>query len=497
MSEFDVIVVGAGNAAFAAAVSAKEHGAAKVLVLEKAPEDARGGNTHYSGGLLRIAFDDPRDLEPLVPDADQHIPGFFDDVLPYTKDDFWADLLRVTAGKTDRELATILIDNSFDTIRWMHEYAEIPMEPAASLAGIKVGNRIKWQKGAIVRADQEGVGLSKSWFAAAEKQGIEVRYESGATDLLRDDKGRVIGVAVMGPDGLYDVTGKTVVLGCGGFEANAQMRAQYLSTPWDHAKVRGTAHNQGDGLRMALSIGALPWGQWSGRHSTPISNEWPDFADRKRTDKSNRLSYPYSVMLNRQGLRFVDEGEDMGLYTYAKYGGEILRQPGSLAWQIFDQKTIHLLEPRYRTSDPITSDTLEGLVEQLVFDDHAQAVRTLHDYNAAACDADGFDPSQKDGLATSGLSPNKTNWAVRLDSPPFAAYSATGGITFTFGGLKIDRDARVIGTDWRPIPGLFTCGEMVGGLFHFNYPGGTGLVSGAVFGRIAGRSAAEEAQAAG
>jgi tricarballylate dehydrogenase len=242
---------------------------------------------------------------------------------------------------------------------------------------------------------------------------------------------------------------------------------------------------------MALALGALPWGQWSGRHSTPISNEWPEFADRSRTDKSNRLSYPYAVMINRDGLRFVDEGEDVGLYTYAKYGAEILRQPGSLAWQIFDQKTLQLLEPRYSTSDPIEADTLEALVEKLEIDNRPQAVRTLHAYNAAANDQANFDPSKKDGLTTSGLSPNKSNWALRLDKPPYVAYSSTGGITFTFGGLKVDGNAQVIGTDWRPIPGLFCCGEMVGGLFHFNYPGGTGLVSGTVFGRIAGRGAAE------
>ena len=243
---------------------------------------------------------------------------------------------------------------------------------------------------------------------------------------------------------------------------------------------------------MALEAGALPRGQWSGRHSTPISNEWPDFADRKRTDKSNRLSYPFGLMLNRAGRRFVDEGEDLGFYTYAKYGGEILHQPGSLAWQIFDQKTMHLLEPRYRTGTPITSDTLEGLVEQLDIDDRTQALRTLDAYNEAACDRAGFDPTVLDGLATTGIEPPKSNWALRLDEPPFAAYSATGGITFTFGGLAIDEKARVLGTDWRPMPGLYTCGEMVGGLFHFNYPGGTGLVSGAVFGRIAGRAAARD-----
>ncbi|MBM3491503.1 MAG: FAD-dependent oxidoreductase [Alphaproteobacteria bacterium] len=488
----DVIVVGAGNAALAAANSAREHGAAKVVVLEKAPREARGGNTYYSGGLLRIAFEEPRELAALLPGVEERIPGFFEDVQPYGRKDFWADLLRVTEGKTDRSLATILIDNSYPTIRWMHDFAGIPMEPATTLSGIKVGNRIKWQKGAVVRAEHEGVGLSEHWFQKTEANGVEVRYGHGAVELVRDRRARVAGVVVRGSEEVYELTARAVVLGCGGFEANAQWRAQYLGPPWDHAKVRGTAYNQGDGLRMALSLGALPWGQWSGRHSTPISNEWPDFADRERTDRSNRLSYPYGVLLNRRGLRFLDEGEDMGLYTYAKYGAEILRQPGAMAWQIFDQQTVHLLEPRYATSEPIAADTLEGLVQQLEFDDRKQAKATLHAFNEATPRNMAFDPSRKDGLSTRGLAPNKTNWALPLDRPPYLAYSATGGITFTFGGVKVDDNARVIGTDWRPIPGLFACGEMVGGLFHVNYPGGTGLVSGAVFGRIAGRHAAAE-----
>ena len=331
MPDYDVIVVGAGNAALAAANSAHETGAKKVLVLEKANKKERGGNTFFSGGLLRIAFDDPRELEAMVPMAGDVIPGFFEDVLPYSKSDMWADLLRVTHNKTDRELSTILIDNSFETIKWAHEYGGIPMEPASTLSGIKVGNRIKWQKGAIIRAEHEGIGLSTNWFKTTEKNSIEIRYETGADDLLRNKDGGVTGVMVKGPDGLEEISSNAVVLACGGFEANAQWRSQYLAAPWDHAKVRGTAHNQGDGLRMALAIGALPWGQWSGKHSTPISNEWPDFADRGRTDKSNRLSYPYGVMINRNGYRFCDEGEDVGLYTYAKYGGEILKQPGSFS----------------------------------------------------------------------------------------------------------------------------------------------------------------------
>ena len=499
MFDYDVIVVGAGNAALAAANSARQQEASRVLVLEKAPEKDRGGNTHYSGGLLRIAFNTGEDLRPLIPDAEETVDGFFfEDVPSYTEDEFMSDLMRVTAGKTDQTLAQILIGQSYKTIRWMHEYGGIPMEPAISLSAIRVGNRVKWQKGAIVRALHEGVGLSKSWFEKSQANGVEVRYGAAVTALIQDGNGTVKGVKVSNGETIEEITPRAVILGCGGFEANAQMRAQYLGAPWDHAKVRGSAHNQGDGLRMAMSIGALPWGQWSGRHSTPISNEWPDFADRERTDRSNRLSYPYGVMINRDGKRFLNEGEDVGMYTYAKYGGRILSEPGSLAWQIFDQRTVHLLEPRYNTSDPISADTLEELVEQLEVDDKAQALRTLQEYNAAVPSSgtnDGFDPTQKDGLSSTGLLPEKSNWATRLDQPPFLAYSATGGITFTFGGVKIDEDARVIGTDWRPIQGLYACGEMVGGLFHFNYPGGTGLVSGAVFGKIAGASAAQRANA--
>ncbi|MDE0943135.1 MAG: FAD-dependent tricarballylate dehydrogenase TcuA [Alphaproteobacteria bacterium] len=496
MSDYDVIVVGAGNAALAAANSAREQGAERVLVLEKAPEKDRGGNTHYSGGMLRVAYGQPEALRALVPDAEDELPGFFKDVPTYTEDEMMADLMRVTAGKTDQTLAKILISKSYETICWMHDYGGIPMEPAVSLSAIRVGNKLRWQKGAIVRALHEGVGLSNHWFKKSEENNITVRYGVGAVELLQNEDGAVVGVLANTGETLEEITAPAVILGCGGFEANAQMRAQYLGAPWDHAKVRGSAYNQGDGLRMALDLGALPWGQWSGRHSTPISNEWPDFADRERTDQSNRLSFPYSVMINREGKRFLDEGEDVGMYTYAKYGGRILQETGALAWQIFDQQTVDFLEPRYSTSDPITADTLAELVEQLDVDDKAQALRTLEDYNAAVPASgsnDGFDPTQKDGLSSKGLSPEKSNWATRLDQPPYLAYSATGGITFTFGALKIDEDARVIGTDWRPIKGLFACGEMVGGLFHINYPGGTGLTSGAVFGRIAGASAAHGA----
>ena len=483
----DVIVVGAGNAALAAAVAAREAGAGRVLALEKAPEPLRGGNTHYSGGLLRFAFDRAEDLLPIVPSVETQVPGFMLGVQPYPRALFWEDLRRVTEDRTDPELAELLISRSYDTVRWMAGQ-DIVMEAAVSLSGIKVGDTIKWSPGAVIRAQHEGVGLSKMWFDIAARHGVEIRYGTGAVRLLQDRTGRVTGVTVQDASGLSDLPARAVVLACGGFEANPAWRARYLGRPWDHAKVRGTRYNTGDGLRMAIDAGALPYGQWTGCHSTPIDAEAPPYGDRKLTDKTNRLSYPYGVLVNRRGLRFFDEGEDFQFYTYAKLGGIILNQPSGVGFQIFDAKVAKLLEGRYKTGTPVIAETVRALVDKLPLD-RAACQKTLDDYDAALLPGK-FDPTVRDGLATKGLELPKSNWAQRLDTPPYVAYPVTGGITFTFGGVKIDERAAVVSTRWEPIPGLYACGEMVGGLFHTNYPGGTGLMSGAVFGRLAGTHAA-------
>ena len=489
--DYNVIVIGAGNAALAAAVSAKENGAERVVVLEKAPREMRGGNTHWSGGVLRFAYDDPREIEALLPGVEEEFENFYEGIAPYTKQDFHGDLVRVTNGRTDPSLSKLLVENSQNTVKWMKETGRIKMEPAISLSAVKKDNVMVWARGLVVRAEHEGVGLSRSWFATAESMGVEIRYGAAAVELLVGESGGVEGVKVRDDNGTCVLRAPSIVLGCGGFEANVQMRTQFIGPLVGAAKVRGTPHNQGDGLRMALDIGAMPWGQWSGCHATPISADWGEFAPRELTDRSNRLSYVYAVMLNRKGRRFVDEGEDGALFTYAKFGRAILAEPGAKAWQIFDSKVVHLLEPRYQTSKPIVADTLEALVAQLDIDDKKQALETLREYNEAArAPEEGYDPSRKDGLSTSGLALDKTNWALKLDKAPYYAYSATGGITFTFGGLKVNEEAQVVGTDWRPIKGLYCCGEMVGGLFYDNYPAGTGLVSGATFGRIAGRNAA-------
>lgn len=483
--QWDVIVVGAGNAAFAAAVAARQSGA-RVLVLEKARRDERGGNTHFSGGLLRFAYDDVSQVLEVSPEADK-LEGFIGGIEPYPASAFMADLKRLTGGRCDPQIAAILIGNSFQTVRWMSKLG-IPMEPAVSLGGIVVDGKIKWPKGAVIRALHEGVGLSKSWFKVAEREGVEIRYECAARRLIQDAKGRVVGVMVQDGEGLRPLHCRAVVLGCGGFEANQAMRAQYLGKPWDHAKVRGTRHNQGDGLRMAMEIGAVPVGQWSGCHSTPINAESPAFGVMALTDKTNRLSYPYGVMINREGVRFLDEAPDFQFFTYAKYGRVILNQLDSVAYQIFDQKVVQLLEPRYSTSEPVVGTTLDGLVDALPINREV-AKSTLAAYNEAAGHGH-FNPGILDDMHTKGLPLPKSNWAQKLDKGPFVCYPVTGGITFSFGGLKIDDKGCVLDSGWRPIAGLYTCGEMVGNVFHDNYPGGTGLTSGAVFGRLAGTSAA-------
>ena len=487
--DYDVIVVGAGNAAFAAAASAKENGAKRVLVLEKAPREKRGGNTHFSGAIFRFVYDDVSQLDRFVPSAERDFPGFHKGVQPYRVADFREDLMKVTQGRTDPELSAVLIENSYDTMTWMQDVGRMEFELALSVMGVRVGNEVKWPRGAMVRIVHEGVGLSKTWFQTAEQMGIEIRYETGAQGLVQDGSGRVTGVVARGPDGVKTLHAKAVVLASGGFETNPMWRRQYLGDPWEHAKVRGSNFNYGDGLKMALDLGAMPWGHWGGCHATPIVASAPDYGMQNLTDKTNRLSYPFGVMLNVEGRRWIDEGADINSFTYAKYGGLILKQPRSLVYQIFDSKVMHLLEPRYSTSEPYKSDTLEGLVQQLDLD-RGQAMKTLNEYNAAAGHGGPYNPAVLDGIHTEGIEPAKTNWALKLDKPPFYSWPVTGGITFTFGGLRITRDAQVVATDWKPIPGLYTSGEMVGGLFHYNYPLGTGLMSGAVFGRIAGRAAA-------
>jgi tricarballylate dehydrogenase len=285
-----------------------------------------------------------------------------------------------------------------------------------------------------------------------------------------------------------------VVLASGGFQANPEMRAQYLGPEWDLAKVRGSRFDTGDGIRMALDVGAQPFGHWSSCHAVAWDALAPDTGDLHVGDLYQKHSYPIGLIVNRDGKRFVDEGADFRNYTYAKYGREILRQPGRLAFQIFDDKTISLLRDEYRVRGvtKVRADTIKGLADEMLID--AEVLQqTIEAFNAATDDVP-FDPSVLDGRsARPAGQPPKSNWALAIDTPPYEAYAVTCGITFTFGGLRIDPSGRVFDDEDRPIPGLFGAGELVGGLFYYNYPGGSGLMAGAVFGRAAGTAAARSA----
>ena len=282
------------------------------------------------------------------------------------------------------------------------------------------------------------------------------------------------------------------MLACGGFEANSDWRTRYMGPGWDLVKVRGTRHNMGAGIKMALDIGAMPYGNWSGGHAVGWDLNAPEFGDLAVGDNFQKHSYPLGIMVNATGKRFVDEGADFRNYTYAKYGKEILNQPAQFAWQIFDQKVTELLRDEYRIRQmtKVQSDTLEGLVEQLEGVDATQCLKTINEFNESVMEDVRFNPAVLDGRGTKGLDVPKTNWANKLDKPPYEAYAITCGITFTFGGLRINSQGQVLDSDLRPIDGLHAAGELVGGLFYFNYAGGTGLMNGSVFGRIAGAKAA-------
>src|SRR5437899_3272865 len=357
----------------------------------------------------------------------------------------------------------------------------------------KVGGKCGFWGGLVLEAVGGGPGLIDMEYQSAGKLGIDVRFDTKATRLVTDDRGAVTGLVVRTATGTETIPGRAVVLASGGFEANTEMRTRYLGRNWELARVRGTPYNTGDGIRMALDIGALPWGHWSGCHAVQWDLNAPWHGDRKVGDNFQKHSYPLGIIVNLRGERFVDEGADFRNYTYVKYGRTIIEQPGRAAFQIFDQKVVALLREEYRIREVTKAEamTIRELASKLEIDVDG-LVRTVEAFNKAVVVAP-FNPAIKDGKGTRGITPPKSNWAQPLDTPPFVGYAVTTGITFTFGGLRITSDGEVVDCEQRTIPGLFAAGEMVGGLFYHNYPGGAGLMAGAVFGRIAGRSAARAA----
>jgi tricarballylate dehydrogenase len=483
-----VIVVGGGNAALCAALSARENGA-DVVVLERAEGDLKGGNTAFTAGAMRVAYEGVDDLLTLMPELTEDELATTD-FGSYPASDFLDDLARVTEYRTDPELASVLAYESLSTLQWMNKQG-VRFVPIYGRQAFKIDGRFKFWGGLTVEVSGGGPGLVDALTKAAANAGVQVEYGARVLSLIAGDDG-VTGVRVRQNGVTREEQADAVVLASGGFQANTAWRTQYLGPNWDLAKVRGTQFNTGDGHDMALRIGASPAGNWSGCHAVSWELNAPEFGDMAVGDHFQKHSYPWSVMVNAQGKRFVDEGADFRNYTYAKYGRRVLEQPGQFAWQVFDSKVSHLLRDEYRIKQvtKVTANSLEELAKKMDGVDPEGFLAEIRAYNAAVNQDVPFDPNVKDGRGTQGLAVNKTNWANTIDEGPFEAYAVTCGITFTFGGLRINREAQVLDTDQRVIPNLYAAGEIVGGVFYFNYPGGSGLTNGSVFGRIAGANAA-------
>jgi len=485
----DVVVVGGGNAALCAALSARESGA-DVLVLERAPYAERGGNSAFTAGNMRFAYDGGEQVLSLV-DGLTEDQIAHTDFGTYTQAQFFDDIARVTENRCDPELADVLVSNSYETLRWMHGKG-VKFLPLYGKQAFQVDGTWTFWGGLTLEAVGGGPGLVDSLTTACQKADVTIEYGARARRLVTDETGAISGVEVRQDSRVSVVEAGAVVLAAGGFQANAEWRTRYLGPGWDVAKVRGTRFNTGEGIKMALEVGASPAGNWSGAHAVGWEFNAPEFGDLAVGDSFQKHSYPWGVMVNAEGKRFVDEGADFRNYTYAKYGRVILDQPGQFAWQVFDQKVTKQLRDEYRIKQvtKVTATTLEELARKMDGVDAEGFLKEIEAYNTAIDQSVPFNPNVKDGRRTQGLAVDKTNWANTLDQGPFEAYQVTCGITFTFGGLRITPQSEVLDDDGAVIPGLFACGEMVGGLFYFNYPGGSGLTNGSVFGRIAGRGAA-------
>lgn len=487
----DVVVVGGGNAGFCAAHAAKEAGA-DVLVLERTPSGEAGGNSFYTAGAFRVVHGGAAELARYTDDSTtrERLPRTR--LAPYTAEQFRADLDRLTDGKTDPGMADLLVRGSSEIVPW--------------LAGKGIGWRLMYERQAYLSGDGEwvfsggvalgtvdgGRGLMAAHAAAAQANEIDVRYECTVTGLPGAKERLVSGVRYTDAEGReHEVHARAVVLAAGGFESSTELRGAYLGKEWARALVRGNPWNTGEVLQTAVGRGAERYGDWSSCHSVAWdAGAPPQGGDRVLTNQRTRQGYPLGIVVNADGQRFLDEGADFRNHTYAKYGREILRQPGGIAFQLFDATTRPLLKPEEYDSEPITmglSDSIEGLATSLGIDPRGLA-DTVKAFNASILDKP-FNPAVLDGRRAQ-VTPPKSNWALPLEKPPYYGYAVKCGITFTFGGLHVDDQARVLAESATVMPGLYAAGEIVGGLFSGNYPGGSGLTAGAVWGRLAGQNAA-------
>lgn len=455
---YDIVVIGCGMAGLAAGLRAAELDNS-VAILEKTDKANRGGQTRYSESFR-------------VPstEADLEQYGYEFAVSDYSPDDFYDDIMDRTNGEADPDLARTIVDNAGETIEWLTDRGvDWNMEPLAV-----------------------GYTAARTWFdndefvehlvEKAESNGADVIYHTEARDLSLSDDYEVEAVEAVVEDKRVTFTCDAAILACGGYESSEEKRAKYMGRGYEEMTIRGSPYNTGEAIDMAIDAGANAVGQWSGAHMAIIDAGAPAFGGG-----ANRVDgYQYGVILNVNGDRFVDEGEDARAHTYAKFGREIFEQPDHTGYIVVDSETHDLIRAT-GPSEPTVADSLAELFETLDIDAET-ALETVQDFNAN-CDPDEFDPNTLDGN-TAAVTPPKSNWALPIDEPPFYAYAVTGGITFAFGGVETTTNAEVLDSRGQPITGLYAAGNSTGGLFYNNYPGGTGLMNAAVFGKIAAEEAA-------
>lgn len=475
-NHYDVLVVGCGIAGLSAAVTARQAGA-RVAILERAPIEERGGNSRYTEAFMRM-----KSMDEVADDFEEHFSrnagGHLDPSLIQETTrprDEWSSIVK-SLGFADPDVVGCFADAAGPTVNWLSsfglkfDFLPSPFLTTCTPRLCPIGG---------------GHALVETLAPAAEKMGVEFHYETTAEDLIVEDDGTVTGIRARGPDGrLVSFHGGSVVLGCGGFEGNPEMMSRYVGprSIFLRPVARGGYYNKGEGIRMALRIGAAPSGDYGSYHAEPVD-------PRSGLPEAAMMIFPYGILINKEGRRFTDEAPGTIDATYESVTREIYNQSDGIAYVILDGRLDEVPNKQLaiRTDQPpIRGATIEELARNLKVPVDV-LVQTVADYNAG-CRAATFTPLQIDGLSTTGVTPPKSNWAHPLDRGPFIAYPIMSSNVFTFGGLKVNGNAQVLSTSGVPIRGLYAAGEVVG-LYYRVYTGATSVLKGAVFGRLAGKHA--------
>jgi tricarballylate dehydrogenase len=455
----DVLVIGGGNAAMCAAITAREVGA-DVVVLEHADKAMRGGNTRHTRNL-RVMHDGPTHTLAET----------------YSEEEYWQDLLKVTEGQTNEILAKLMIRESGNLLDWLHERG-VRFQPALS------GTLSLERTNAFFLGG--GKTLLNAEYLHAERVGVNVFYDSEVTGLAIDDGGfRAAAFSHAGEP--HTIRAKAIVVASGGFQANEQWMKEAWGDAADHFIIRGTPYNRGTILRNLMEQGADTAGDPRQCHAVAVDARAPKY-DAGIVSRLDCVRF--SIVVNRQGQRFYDEGEDFWPKRYAIWGRLVAQQPQQIAYAIIDAKVAENFMPSVFPT--ISADSIELLAREIDVDPTALN-DTVTSFNAAVIPG-YYDTADLDDCKTDGIVPPKSHWALKIDTPPFFAYPLRPGITFTYLGLKVDDEARVSFGDRRSVRNVFAAGEvMAGNILGKGYCAGIGMTIGAVFGRIAGENAAREA----